>query len=158
MLELETIQANWGQAYGIRLDEGAVASVFLNIDKIRSAFSLRHLDEFFMFQQIWISSLTTKSKELTDNAEMPAVKKPESSGPSLQEWLSLFLHTRIHRVKVEADLGQSIGKVQGSINNIFGRFGFPGRYSDKEGKSFVDYIVDQSFSVAHAMHGLQKKL
>ncbi len=43
------------------------------------------------------------------------------------EWLSLFLHLRINKVKVTADLGQSIGKAQFQIENIFSRFGFPGR-------------------------------
>ncbi len=61
----------------------------------------------------------------------------------------MFLHVRIHKVKLEADLGQSIGSIFFSVNDIFARFGFPGRLqSPSTGDMFFVTLSTATSSLA----------
>ncbi len=81
---MESIQANIGQAYGIRLDLGAVVSMLVNVDKVKSTLSLRHLEEFFLFQQIWISSIQVRVPQMQQQQQPQPIQSQQPQRLSLQ--------------------------------------------------------------------------
>lgn len=141
---MKNIRANFGQAYGIRLDQGAVLSILFDVDSIQSNVHLVHFDEFFLFYHIWIATLLNRRQEIystnLSKRKLTSTKlvKPESK-PTLQEWLSMLLQGHIKKIEFKGILGNSIGDVELKLQNISTRFGFPGRLqaSALEDMSFV---------------------
>ena len=84
-MEVENIEGSIGQAYGIRMDKGAVVSAVLNVEKVKSSLSLRHLDECLLFKHIWITSLNIKpTKPLPQQVAQAPIKPIQTQVQALK--------------------------------------------------------------------------
>jgi len=144
---MRNLRCNIGRAIGLKTTGGAFVSALLDVASLRFLLNLRHFDDVFLFQQIWLSKLSQKARTNVGSliedayaldhraaldAPLPAAptgatassKAAEPSKGSLFAAMSLFVNARVRQVLFEADL-QLTGKVAITAQNLALDVGLP---------------------------------
>ena len=59
---LRELRANVGRALGVQRHGGAFVSALLDVESLKLLANLRHFDDLFLFQQIWLSKLSRQAR------------------------------------------------------------------------------------------------
>lgn len=101
----------------------------ISIPSVTGGFNLRHIQDFFEFQRLWVNTPMTKASEEgetlhsekaepADGIQEPVAKNKLLSGKDKKK--SLFcISFNLDSIFVDVDLGQSIGKASLKVDDLF---------------------------------------
>eukprot|EP01094_Clydonella_sp_ATCC50884_P019884 TRINITY_DN3998_c0_g1_i1.p1 TRINITY_DN3998_c0_g1~~TRINITY_DN3998_c0_g1_i1.p1 ORF type:complete len:1017 (-),score=303.38 TRINITY_DN3998_c0_g1_i1:128-2875(-) len=121
-------------------------TVLLPVESITVLFSVMQLKEFFLFQQIWMAGLrlsshdTSERKEGEESSDAAKSAQPEARNEQdvtdiiersekfiarVRQHVNVFVLLSLGHVEVQNNLGQSVGQVGVSLNELSLRFNAP---------------------------------